>query len=55
MSTREPRHLIRRTREKLGNDFHLLRISGDESVEAWRMIEETDAYGPLFEEAGLTS
>lgn len=46
--------IIRRIREKIGNDFPLsLRISGDEFVEGGRAIEETERMAPLFEEAGV--
>jgi len=46
--------LIRRTREKVGNDFPIsLRISGDEFIEGGRTIEETERMAPLFEKAGI--
>lgn len=46
--------VLRRLREKLGNDFPLsLRISGDEFIEGGRTIEETEHLVPLFEEAGI--
>ena len=46
--------LIRRTREKVGNDFPIsLRISGDEFIEGGRTIEETERMVPLFEKAGI--
>lgn len=46
--------VIRRIREKIGNDFPLsLRISGDEFIEGGRTIEETERMVPLFEKAGI--
>jgi len=46
--------LIRRTREKVGNNFPIsLRISGDEFIERGRTIEETERMVPLFEKAGI--
>jgi 2,4-dienoyl-CoA reductase-like NADH-dependent reductase (Old Yellow Enzyme family)/thioredoxin reductase len=46
--------VIRRIREKIGNDFPLsLRISGDEFLEGGRTIEETERLAPLFVEAGI--
>ncbi len=46
--------IIRRIREKIGNDFPLsLRISGDEFQEGGRTIEETERMVPLFVEAGI--
>jgi len=46
--------LIRRTREKVGNDFPIsLRISGDEFIEGGRTIEETERMVSLFEKAGI--
>jgi len=46
--------LIRRTREKVGNDFPLsLRISGDEFIQGGRTVEETERMAPFFEKAGI--
>ena len=46
--------VIRRVREKIGNDFPLsLRISGDEFIEGGKTLEETERMVPLFEEAGI--
>jgi len=46
--------VIRRVREKIGNDFPLsLRISGDEFIEGGKTIEETERMVLLFEKAGI--
>jgi 2,4-dienoyl-CoA reductase-like NADH-dependent reductase (Old Yellow Enzyme family)/thioredoxin reductase len=49
-----PLAIIRRVREKIGDDFPLsLRINGDEFIEGGKTIEETERMVPLFEKAGI--
>ena len=51
---RFPLAVIRRIREKIGNEFVLsLRLTGDEFIEGGRNIEETERMIPLFENAGI--